>query len=89
MMDARGYNQAHLNGCDYSLGAVFLPIWIDKPMLYRGNPITTEPDMAFSPHMIPMDNGPGLAMCPVETVIGTETDNESLFKASLDPVMIS
>jgi hypothetical protein len=32
-----------LNACDYSLGAVFIPIWMDTLMLYNANPIPAAP----------------------------------------------
>jgi len=86
-MDRRGYRHARLNACGYSLGAVFAPIWMDSPMFYQGNPVIAEPGMVFFLHMIMMDSESGLAMCPGETVVVTETGNERLSKASLDLVV--
>src|SRR3546814_3915676 len=56
VMDARGFADARLNACGYSLGAMFSPIWMDYPMFYRGNPEPAEPGMVFFLHMIMMDS---------------------------------
>ncbi len=84
VMDDAGLKQARLNACGYSLGAVFAPIWVDRPMFYHGNPVLAAPGMVFFLHMILMDSAAGLAMTLGETVIVTDNGNERLSSASLD-----
>lgn len=85
-MDRRGYRHARMNACGYSLSAMFAPTWMDAPMLYTGNPFLAAPGMVFFLHMITMDSEAGLAMCPGESVVVTETGNARLSAASLDLV---
>ena len=87
-LDRRGYRHARLNACGYSLGARFSPVWMDTPMLYHGNPVEAAPGMVFFLHMIQMDSDAGLAMCPGETVLVTETGTERLSGAALDLVIV-
>src|SRR3546814_17888601 len=72
VMDARGFADARLNACGYSLGAMFSPIWMDYPMFYRGNPEPAAPGMVFFLHMILMDSAANLAMTLGEPVIVTD-----------------
>ena len=45
-----------------SRSATFSPIWMDWPMLYRGNPIEIVPGMVIFVHIIIFDSDRGLAM---------------------------
>ncbi|MBT3534726.1 MAG: aminopeptidase P family protein [Rhodospirillaceae bacterium] len=84
VMDDAGLQNARLNACGYSLGAVFAPIWMDSPMFYHGNPVLAAPGMVFFLHMILMDSEAAQAMTLGETVIVTETGHERLSSAALD-----
>ncbi len=84
VMDRRGYRHARMNACGYSLGAVFAPLWMDTPMFYHGNPVIAVPGMVFFLHMILMDSDAGLAMCPGETVLVTDSGSERLSGSTLD-----
>jgi Xaa-Pro dipeptidase len=73
VLDAAGYRPHRLNACGYSLGAVFAPNWMDWPMLYHGNPVEVVEGMTIFVHIIVVDSGRGLAMCPGRTsLIGAE-----------------
>jgi Xaa-Pro dipeptidase len=82
--DAAGLRNHRLNATGYSLGTTFAPNWMDWPMFYHGNPVVAEPGMVFFLHMIFMDSENGLAMCPGQTVLVTETGNEVLSQMTLE-----
>lgn len=84
IMDNANLSHARLNACGYSLGAVFAPMWMDYPMLYRDNPMLAAPGMVFFMHMILMDSDAGQAMTLGETVIVGEKDHERLSSAPLE-----
>lgn len=85
--DAAGMRPHRLNATGYSLGTTFAPNWMDWPMFYAGNPVPAEPGMVFFLHMILMDSERGIAMCPGQTAIVTETGAEVLSKRPLDLVV--
>ena len=87
VMDQAGYQQARLNACGYSLGAVYTPCWMDWPMLYAGNPVVAEPNMVFFLHMILMDSDADKAMTLGHTVLVTANGCEALSRASLDLIV--
>ena len=87
VLDRHGYRDARMNACGYSLGAVFPPVWMDSPMLYRNNPVLVVPGMVFFLHMILMDSDAELAMAPGETVAITETGAVALSAARLNLVV--
>ena len=76
VMDRAGFRHARLNACGYSLGAVYTPCWMDKPMLYKANPVLAQPDMVFFLHMILMDSSAEQAMTLGHTVRVTENGCE-------------
>ncbi|GLQ08031.1 M24 family metallopeptidase [Sneathiella chinensis] len=85
--DKGGMQPHRLNATGYSLGTTFSPNWMDWPMFYHGNPVEAAPGMVFFLHMILMDSDAGLAMCPGQTVLVTETGNEVLSRHPLDLVV--
>lgn len=85
-MDGRGYREARLNACGYSLGTTYAPNWMDWPMLYAGQAVEARPGMVFFIHIIVFDAANGLAMTLGRTSLVTEQGAEALSKASIDLV---
>ena len=82
--DAGGLKNHRLNACGYSLGATYTPTWMDKPMLYHGNPVIAEPNMIFFMHMIFANSDNQQAMSLGHTVRVSEDGCERLSRSSLD-----
>lgn len=82
--DEGGLRESRMNSTGYSLGATFAPNWMERPMLYAGNPMLAQPGMVLFIHIILADEATGTAMCPGKTVLVTETGCESLSDLSLD-----
>jgi Xaa-Pro dipeptidase len=85
-LDARGYREARLNACGYSLGTTFAPNWMDWPMLYAGQSVTARPGMVFFIHIIVFDATNGLAMTLGRTSLVREAGAEPLSRGSVDLV---
>jgi Xaa-Pro dipeptidase len=85
-LDAAGLSRFRLNACGYSLGTTFAPNWMDKPMIYAGNPLVLAPGMVFFLHMIIFDDREGLAMTLGRTSLVTNEGSEVLSKAPLELV---
>ncbi len=85
--DEAGMAAHRLNATGYSLGTTFSPSWMDWPMLYHANPVPAEPGMVFFLHMILMDSEAGIAMCPGQTVVVTDTGCRALSRLPLDLVV--
>lgn len=85
-LDARGYRDARLNACGYSLGTTFAPNWMDWPMLYAGQAVEAQPGMVFFIHIIVFDAANGLAMTLGRTSLVTEAGSETLSRASIELV---
>lgn len=85
-LDEAGLSQFRLNACGYSLGTTFAPNWMDKPMIYAGNPLVLAPGMVFFLHMIIFDDAAGLAMTLGRTSLVTSQGSEVLSKAPLELV---
>ncbi len=86
-LDGHGFAPHRLNACGYSMGATFAPNWMDWPMLFHGNPVVAEPDMAFFLHMILMDSDTATAMALGHSVRVTDKGCERLSRSSLDLVV--
>lgn len=86
-LDRAGLSQYRLNACGYSLGTTFAPNWMDKPMLYAGNPVKLAPGQVFFLHMILFDDDSGHAMTLGRTSLVTATGHEVLSKAPLELVV--
>jgi Xaa-Pro dipeptidase len=85
-LDDRGFREARLNACGYSLGTTFAPNWMDWPMLYAGQVVQARPGMVFFIHIIAFDAANGLAMTLGRTSLVTEAGAEVLSKASIELV---
>ncbi len=84
VMDAAGLAEHRLNACGYSLGATFAPVWMDKPMMYRDNPVEIEPGMVLFCHMIIFDSHAGVAMTLGETVLVVPDGHQRLSRSPLE-----
>jgi Xaa-Pro dipeptidase len=62
VFDKAGLDHARLNACDYAMGAIYNPIWVDFLMFYENNPRPMHERQVFFLHMILMDSDSGLAM---------------------------
>lgn len=87
VMDAAGYREHRMNACGYGLGASYAPSWMDWPMLHTGNTVQAEPNMVFFLHMILMNSNTQRAMTLGQTVVVTESGNESLSRHPLDLIV--
>jgi len=85
--DDGGLRQHRMNSTGYSLGATFPPNWMEKPMLYSGNPILAQTGMVIFIHIILADEETGTSMCPGRTVLVTESGCEPLSHLPLDLVV--
>lgn len=89
VLDAAGLREHRFSACGYSLGTTFSPNWMDRPMLYSGNPVLAEPGMVFFLHCIVTDSDRGVAMSLGHTCLVTEDGREILSSRALDPVVLS
>lgn len=87
VFDRSGYGAHRLNACGYSLGAVYAPCWMDKPMFYADNPTVLRPNMVLFLHMILMNSDAGQAMTLGTTVTVNETGWSPLSQAPLDLIV--
>ena len=88
VLDAAGLKEHRFAACGYSLGTTFSPNWMDKPMLYSGNPVLAEPGMVFFLHCIVTDSGSGVAMSLGYTCLVTDTGREVLSEQPLDMIVV-
>jgi Xaa-Pro dipeptidase len=77
VLDAAGLKEHRFAACGYSLGTTFSPNWMDKPMLYSGNPVLAEPGMVFFLHCIVTDSDRGVAMSLGYTCLVTDREERS------------
>lgn len=87
VFDDAGYRDHRMNACGYSLGAVYAPCWMDRPMFYADNPTLLQPNMVLFLHMILMNSDAGQAMTLGTTVAVTETGWSPLSRAPLDLIV--
>lgn len=85
--DQAGYGEHRMHACGYSLGATFIPNWMDWPMIFKDNPLMAEPNMIFFPIALLSDSVHNVAMGVANTVVITETGCEDLSKVPLDLVV--
>ena len=82
-LDQSGFGEHRLNACGYSLGALYPPTWMDWPMIYmiyKDNPVVSQPNMVIFMHMILLDWDQRLAMSVGDTVLVTANGCETLTK---------
>lgn len=87
VVDEAGLKSHRLNACGYSLGATYPPTWMDGCMIQKGNAQVLQPNMVFFPHMVLLDSERGITACAGETLIVTETSNESLTQIPHDIIV--
>jgi Xaa-Pro dipeptidase len=88
VLDAAGLKEHRFAACGYALGTTFSPNWMDKPMLYSGNPVLAEPGMVFFLHCIVTDSDRGIAMSLGYTCLVTDDGREVLSKRPLDMIVV-
>ncbi|MGH7071903.1 MAG: M24 family metallopeptidase [Acetobacteraceae bacterium] len=71
-----GYRDATLSACGYTMGAMYPPTWMDRPMFWTGNPQAIDTGMVYFLHMILFDRNAGASMCIGETAIVTDGECE-------------
>ena len=76
-----GYKGHFLNGCGYTMGAMYPPTWMDGPMIYTGNLQVIAPGMVFFIHMILLQSRTGLTMSLGETSVITPRGPEPITHA--------
>ena len=87
VLDAHGMAPHRFNACGYSLGTVYAPCWMDRPMFFHGNPVPVAPGMVLFLHMILMDSDAGLAMTLGRTSLITQQGPEPLSARPLELIV--
>ncbi len=86
-IDEAGLSEHRLNACGYSLGAVYTPCWMDKPMIFDGNTTEIVPGMVVFGHMIIFDSASETAMTIGQSYITTDTQAEDLSRHDIDLIV--
>ena len=87
ILDAHGFAGKRMHACGYSLGAAFIPNWMDWPMLYRDNPIIAEANMVFFITFAIMDTEREIGIGMGQTVVVTDTGWAPITRAPLELVV--
>ena len=88
VLDDAGLKKHRFAACGYSLGTTFSPNWMDRPMLFSGNPAPAEPGMVFFLHCIVVDSERGVAMSLGRTCLVTDAGREILSTRPLDLIVV-
>ena len=86
-LEEHGLTKHRLNTCGYSVGARFMPSWMDIPMFYQGNLEPIAPNMTLFAHMIIMDSETETAMTLGRTYLTTESAPKPLSRHDLDLIV--
>ena len=86
-MDEAGLAEHRLNACGYSLGAVYTPCWMDRPMIFSGNETKIVPGMVIFGHMIIFDSVSETAMTIGQSFITGEKGPEDLSRHDVDLIV--
>ncbi len=86
-MDDAGLSEHRLNACGYSLGAVYTPCWMDRPMIFSGNETKIVPGMVIFGHMIIFDSVSETAMTLGQSFITTDKGPEDLSRHDIDLIV--
>ncbi len=86
-LDALGLSRHRLNACGYSLGAVYTPCWMDRPMIYSGNNTEIKENMVIFGHMIIFDSDTETAMTLGQSFITKEKGPEDLSRHDIDLIV--
>jgi Xaa-Pro dipeptidase len=88
VLDDAGLEKHRFAACGYSLGTTFSPNWMDRPMLFSGNPVPAEPGMVFFLHCVVVDSERGVAMSLGRTCLVTGAGREILSTRPLDLIVV-
>jgi Xaa-Pro aminopeptidase len=88
VLDGAGLEKHRFAACGYSLGTTFSPNWMDRPMLYAGNPVPAEPGMVFFLHCVVVHSERGVAMSLGRTCLVTGAGREVLSTRPLDLIVV-
>lgn len=86
-LDDAGLSRHRLNACGYSLGAVYTPCWMDKPMIFSGNDTEIVENMVIFTHMIIADSETETAMTIGQSHITTKKGPEDLSRHDTDLII--
>ncbi|MEM7290210.1 MAG: Xaa-Pro peptidase family protein [Pseudomonadota bacterium] len=86
-IDDAGLSEHRLNACGYSLGAVYTPCWMDRPMIFSGNETPIVPGMVIFGHMIIFDSDSETAMSLGQSYITTNGEPEDLSRHDVDLIV--
>ena len=86
-LDEAGLSRHRLNACGYSLGAVYTPCWMDKPMIFSGNDTIIEEGMVIFTHMIIADSESETAMTIGQSYITGKKGPEDLSRHDIDLII--
>ncbi len=86
-LDDAGLSRHRLNACGYSLGAVYTPCWMDKPMIYSGNETLIQEGMVLFTHMIIADSDTDTAMTLGQSYIAAKQEPECLSRNDVDLIV--
>lgn len=86
-MDGAGLSEHRLNACGYSLGAVYTPCWMDRPMIFSGNETKIVPGMVIFGHMIIFDSDSETAMTIGQSFITSDEGPEDLSRHDIDLIV--
>lgn len=85
--DEAGLSRHRLNACGYSLGAVYTPCWMDKPMIFSGNETEIVEGMVIFTHMIIADSDSETAMTLGQSYITSKKGPEDLSRHDIDLIV--
>ncbi len=83
-----GYERAVGNACGYTMGAVWPPTWMEKPMFYTRNPTVLRENMTVFNMLHLNDMETGLMMSLGEQVIIREGEPEVITHVPREPVIV-
>ena len=86
-LDDAGLSKHRLNACGYSLGAVYTPCWMDKPMIFSGNQTEIVENMVIFTHMIIADSETETAMTLGQSYITKSSGPEDLSRHDIDLIV--
>ena len=86
-LEANDEHDSVLTVAGYTMGAMWLPTWMEAPLIHTGNPTVLEENMTFFTHMIMNDRVTGLSMAVGETAIITNGAPEIITHVPREPII--
>jgi len=86
-LDEAGMTRHRMNACGYSLGAVYTPCWMDRPMIFSGNETIIEENMVIFGHMIIFDSDSQTAMTIGQSYITKQSGPQDLSRHDIDLIV--